>query len=85
MTEALADAPRTGEELKVVHFDEKDGPVVMQTEAGEEGEDDAAETVNVRFETDGFSVYAVLTYGNASNVAANDLDGRSCTISRNGQ
>ena len=30
---ALADAPRTGEALKVVHFDEAEGPVVMQTEA----------------------------------------------------
>ena len=77
----LADAPLTGEELKVVHFDEADGPVVMQTEAGEEGEDEAVETAKVRFETDGFSVYGVVTYAGGTP-AANDLDGRTFIIGR---
>ena len=77
---ALADAPQSGEELKVVHFDEADGPVVMQTEAGETVEDEAAETAKVRFETDGFSVYGVIVSPHTPT-GVYDLDGRMCTIS----
>lgn len=76
---SLTDAPQTETALKVVHFDEKDGPVLMQAEARSKNED---ETANVRFETDSFSVYAVLK---DSELNDNDLDGWSVTISRNGQ
>ena len=80
----LADAPQTGEELKVVHFDEANGPVVMQTEAVEASEDEVVtEAAKVRFETDGFSVYGVFT-GVPGSTGLNDLDGREFKISRGG-
>ena len=80
----LADAPQTGEALKVVHFDEADGPVVMQTEAVEASEEEVVtEAAKVRFETDGFSVYGVFT-GIPGSTGLNDLDGREFKISRGG-
>ena len=84
----LADAPQTTEALQVVHFDEADGPVVMQTEAGEEGEDEAVteavtEAAKVRFETDSFSVYAVIGVDQPQTVT--DLNGWAFTINRESQ
>lgn len=79
----LADAPQTGEALKVVHFDEADGPVVMQTEAVEASEEEVVtEAAKVRFETDGFSVYGVIVSPHTPT-GVNDLDGQMCTISHN--
>ena len=69
---ALTDAPE--EELQVVHFDEEDGPEVLGTEA--------SETANVRFETDSFSVYAVIADQQGINV--NNLNGITCTIRHDG-
>ena len=77
---ALTDAPQTEEELKVVHFDEKDGPVVMQTEAAEDSELVAAETASVRFETSSFSVYGVIVSPHTPK-GIDDLNGQMCTIS----
>ena len=80
----LEDTPNTRDELKVVHFVE-DGPVVMpsnvteSTEAqsdGVNGETDCA-PANVRFETDSFSVYGIITVPTAEPESENDLAGRS--------
>ncbi len=70
----LEDAPLT--DLKVVHFDEN-GPVVLESEK--------ETSKDISFETDSFSIYAILsTSGNLSDLR--NLDGRSFTISRdNGQ
>ena len=68
----LADAPQ-GEELKVVHFDKENGPVVMELEG--DGKD-------ILFETDSFSVYAVL-YMSGAPVGVDNLDGRMFTICLN--
>ena len=75
----LTDAP-AGEELKVVHFDEADGPVVMQTEAVENGENENTENAYVWFETESFSVYGVIVAPSRPS-GVNDLDGQMCTIS----
>ena len=68
------------EDLTVIHFDEEDGPTIMETEPT----DDA----DVAFETESFSVYGVITdpveqVDPPQSVA--NLDGWSTTISRNGQ
>ena len=68
---ALADAPE-GEKLQVVHFDEADGPVVMEATATED-----AEGANVQFETDSFSVYGLIV--EPINVDTN-LDGMTAKI-----
>ena len=66
----LEDAPNS--ELKVVHFDE-DGPVVLNTEK--------QTSTDISFETDSFSIYAVLTNsGNPTDLT--NLDGRTFTLSR---
>ena len=74
---ALEDAPQTGDALQVVHF-VADGPVALDSETTRT---DAA--ANVRFETDSFSVYGVIV-GAPAPTGVNDLDGRACKISRNG-
>lgn len=74
----LADAPETNNGWNVIHFD-KTGPVVMESETVAS---DNAETVEMTFDTDGFSVYGVITVPTAPpDPAVNDLDGHSFTIS----
>ncbi len=64
--------------IKVVHFDEEDGPVVMDPEIGE------AADLNVV--TDSFSVYGVVTYPVTYQFGADvsELVGKGFTIYHNG-
>ena len=76
----LADTPETDDEWKVIHFDAA-GPVVMESETILT---DKADFVEMAFDTDGFSVYGVITTP-AAPQGVNDLDGRPFTISRDGR
>ena len=68
----LADAPE--DELKVVHFDEVNGPVVMDSQSGEDGD--------IRFEAESFSVYGVVTSAtNNTPTGVGDLAGKAFYIS----
>ncbi len=71
----LADAPED-EELKVVHFDEENGLVVMQAEKKENDSE-----VEVAFEAESFSVYGVIVTPMEIS-PANELNGTVCTIRR---
>ena len=73
----LADAPQMNDDtsVKVVHFEIENGPVVLDPEADE--------NADLHFNTASFSVYAVIAY-NGNPTGPSDLDGRTCTISRNG-
>ncbi|MBR3244153.1 MAG: hypothetical protein IKF90_15900, partial [Parasporobacterium sp.] len=74
----LADAVETDDAWSVVHF-EADRSVIMESETVLSDKTDAVEMV---FETDGFSVYGVITVPSAQpDPAINDLEGRSFTIS----
>ena len=70
VTIALADAPE-GKELKVVHFDEENGLVVMEAERT---------NADFLFAANSFSVYGVIAM--PEPVGANNLDGRSAKIKR---
>ena len=75
----LADAPEE-EDLAVIHFEADNGPVVMQSEATSDTE--------LRFETESFSTYGVITTPSGSQFTSGnigDLVGKPFTLSRNGQ
>ena len=74
----LADTPETDNAWKVIHFD-AGGPVVMESERIAADQADAVEMV---FDTEGFSVYGVITVPSAQpDPNVTDLDGKSFTIS----
>ena len=73
----LADAPEDRlDDLLVIHFTEDNADVISAEVNAETG---------IRFEADSFSVYGVITYPDAQPQGVDDLDGRSFTISHNGQ
>ena len=74
----LADTPETDNAWEVIHFDAA-GPVVMQSERVAADQADAVEMV---FDTEGFSVFGVITVPSAQpDPDVTDLDGKSFTIS----
>ena len=75
VTISLEDLPEaSAEEINVVHFDQ-DGPVVLGAEISDNNE--------ILFETDSFSVYAVITVPDQPT-GVDGLDGRAFTISFSG-
>ena len=74
----LVDTPETDDEWKVIHFDAT-GPVIVESETIVA---DKTDSVEMKFDTDGFSVYGVITVPSAQqDPFITELDGRSFTIS----
>ena len=74
----LTDAPAE-EEFAVIHFDETEGPAVLDAQMNETG-NPAAE---LQFRTDSFSVYGVIA--RPGFTGADDLAGKTMIISREGR
>ena len=74
----LVGTPETDDQWKVVHFDTSD-PVIMESEIVE---NDKSDVLEMTFDTDGFSVYGVITVPSAqADPDVTNMDGRSFTIS----
>ena len=74
---SLKEIPDTETDIQIVHFEE-DGPVVIPTKEVLDLKGEKA----ISFDTDGFSVYGTIVEPAPTGVT--DLDGRTFTISRNG-